>query len=227
MLYASLLPNDSRDPSAHSVSEIASCGYALLYARHRAGLPAVAVERDARDERPCRGIREDFQGIGRLPVVVPREDLPIQTRAGERGTEMLTDERRLRGRGHEHARILWRRLRLVLHGQAVNRDPFRRVALDEPDEVVGIRGVRVGPQLAATNQAPVRLHPGGRRPRRRHDPDRGILRARGPQHRQDVRRGRERSRSSPAGGRCRRDRCRRTCRGSARSRTRRSAAAES
>ena len=61
----------------------------------------------------------------------------------QRGAEVLADERRLIGGAHVHARVRRRGLRLVLHGQAVNRHAFGLIFLDELDEGTGRRSPNV------------------------------------------------------------------------------------
>jgi hypothetical protein len=61
-------------------------------------------------------------------VVVVEEDLRPEARRAEARAEVILDERRLLGGGHQHARVVARVERLVLHGDRVDRDPSAFIA---------------------------------------------------------------------------------------------------
>src|SRR5205085_7741460 len=72
-------------------------GIGVVHARHGLRTPRVTVPRGPRDVAACRRVVQDYKwiirgGRGRLPMRVVGQDARVQVGAGERRSEVLSDE---------------------------------------------------------------------------------------------------------------------------------------
>ncbi len=123
------------------------------------------------------------------PVVVVAEDLGLQPCRAQPRSECV-DHCDLLAHWHVHAGIAAgvAVLRLVLHGDRVDRHSGALIGLEELHEIAGVGGIDRGVvDEPAADERLVGLHPGRRTPWRGDDLEVGVVRQGGSQQRQDLR----------------------------------------